>query len=95
MKKNYARALADYSQAIEIDPSYTAAYTGRGLIHEIRGDRTRAMRDFNAALALAPKYQDGMWAQQTAKAHLRGYGEATAGQTVSSHGEANAEHTRR
>lgn len=73
MKKQYDRALADYSQAVELDPGYTAAYTGRGLIYEARGDRERAWRDFSAALAVEAKYQDGAWAQATARAHLSGF----------------------
>jgi tetratricopeptide (TPR) repeat protein len=73
MTKRYERALIDYSQAIDLDPAYTAAYTGRGLIYEARGNREKAWRDFSAALAVEAKYQDGLWAQQTARAHLSGF----------------------
>jgi tetratricopeptide (TPR) repeat protein len=53
-KGDYDRALADYDQAIELNPENVRAYTGRGDLFERIGDRTRAIADFTKALALNP-----------------------------------------
>jgi len=37
-KKNYDRAIADYNEAIKIDPNYTDAYIGRGNAEQAKRD---------------------------------------------------------
>ncbi len=50
------RAIADYSQAIEIDPAYVEAYVARGKAYSSeRFDDPRAMADYNKAIALDPR----------------------------------------
>jgi Tfp pilus assembly protein PilF len=56
--------------AIAIDPKYTASYTSRGLQYEKLGDLEKARADFNAALGLSAKYQDGQWALDKARDRL-------------------------
>jgi tetratricopeptide (TPR) repeat protein len=43
-------AVADYEEAIEVDPNAGLAYAGRARVHEARGERTRAAADFVTAL---------------------------------------------
>jgi uncharacterized caspase-like protein len=66
--------LRDYEEAIRLDPGYTAALTNRALWHEAKGDRDRARADFNAALALPPKYSNGKWAHDKARERLAALG---------------------
>jgi tetratricopeptide (TPR) repeat protein len=47
-------AHRDYSRAIEIDPSFAAAYANRGNVRILRNDVRGAMADFRKALALDP-----------------------------------------
>ena len=78
MKNDLARALLDYDRALAIDPNYTAAYAGRALIHEAKGDFDLARADFQRALAIPPKYQDGVWAHSIAKTHIGKLNESTS-----------------
>jgi tetratricopeptide (TPR) repeat protein len=47
-------AHRDYSKAIELDPSFAAAYANRGNVRIIRNNVNGAMADFRKALALDP-----------------------------------------
>jgi tetratricopeptide (TPR) repeat protein len=66
----YDRAIADYSQAIRIDAQLTGAYTGRGLAYEGKAEVDKATIDYRKALTLTPKYDDGVWAHDTARQRL-------------------------
>ena len=72
---DYDRAIADYSQAVRLEPEFTGAYAGRGLAHEGKGEIEKAKTDYRKALAVAPKYDDGQWAHETAGARLKALGE--------------------
>lgn len=45
-RRDYARAIAEYGEAIRLDPTFAAAFTNRGLAYERRGDRTSARANF-------------------------------------------------
>ena len=47
-------AVADYTKAIELDPSYIGAYYDRALAQIALGDREQALADLNKALSLGP-----------------------------------------
>ena len=47
--------MADYDQAIKIDPRNAYAFNNRGLAFEKRGDRERAIADYRRALKINPK----------------------------------------
>ena len=49
------RAIADYNEAIRLDPKYAAAYNNRGNAYRDKGDTDRAIADFNEAIRLDPK----------------------------------------
>ena len=55
-KENNDRAIADYNEAIRLDPKYALAYYSRGLAYANKGDNDRANADFNEAIRLDPKY---------------------------------------
>lgn len=46
------RAVADYSSAIALDPTYFSAYANRGLVLMETGQLDRAIADFTSAIAL-------------------------------------------
>jgi hypothetical protein len=46
------RAIANYTEAIRLDPKYANAYVNRGLVYEKLADVARARADFNATLGL-------------------------------------------
>jgi tetratricopeptide (TPR) repeat protein len=50
--KDYAKALQDYSAAIELDPNFTEAWYSRGLAHGALGQFDKAAFDFAEAVEL-------------------------------------------
>ena len=48
------RAIADYNEALRLDPKFTFAYNNRGRTYWAKGDNDRAIADFNEALRLDP-----------------------------------------
>lgn len=48
------RAIADYTQAIRLDPAYAVAYSNRGLAYTDKGEFDRAIADFTAAIRINP-----------------------------------------
>jgi tetratricopeptide (TPR) repeat protein len=51
---NYEAAIADYTTAIELDPSYAYAYNNRGSAYYRLGDYEEALADYNRAIQLEP-----------------------------------------
>jgi lipoprotein NlpI len=49
------RAIADYNQAISLDPKDALAYNNRGNAYKAKGDNDRAIADYNQAISLDPK----------------------------------------
>lgn len=55
-----ARAAADFGRALRIDPNLVRAYVERGELHFSREAFDAAIRDLDAALALAPGLREAM-----------------------------------
>jgi tetratricopeptide (TPR) repeat protein len=74
-------AHRDYSKAIELDPSFAAAYANRGNVRIIRNDVNGAMADFRRALALDPNDDVTRANFEAIEAALRkvGAGKSTSG----------------
>jgi tetratricopeptide (TPR) repeat protein len=70
MKNQDQDAIDSYDQALSLDSTYSAAFTGRGLIYEKMGLVERARSDYEAALAAKSSFQDEKWAKDTARKHL-------------------------
>jgi Tfp pilus assembly protein PilF len=49
------RAIADFTQAIQLDPKSTQAYVNRGFAYDDKGDDDRAIADYSQAIQLDPK----------------------------------------
>jgi lipoprotein NlpI len=56
VKGDRDRAIADYSEAIRLDPKYARPYNGRGNAYRAKGDLDRAIADYDEAIRLDPKY---------------------------------------
>jgi tetratricopeptide (TPR) repeat protein len=54
-KGDYDRAIADYNQALRIDPQNAWAYNNRGIAWRNKGDYDRAIADYNQALRIDPQ----------------------------------------
>jgi tetratricopeptide (TPR) repeat protein len=52
----YARAIADYDRAIELDPKHVNAFYNRGLARESLQEYQDALKDYASAIALAPEH---------------------------------------
>jgi len=53
-KGDYARAIADYDQAIKLHSDSALIYSNRGRAHQQRGDYERAIQDYEQAIRLDP-----------------------------------------
>ena len=56
MKDNSERAIADYNQAIELDPQDAEYHTTRGEVYVEKGDLERAIADFSMAIKYEQKH---------------------------------------
>jgi tetratricopeptide (TPR) repeat protein len=54
-KGDRERALADYGEAIRLNPNNALAYNNRGNVQHEKGDNKRAIADYNEAIRLDPK----------------------------------------
>jgi lipoprotein NlpI len=50
------RAIADYNEAIRLDPKHARAFIGRGIAFSDKGDNDRAIADYNEAIRLDAKF---------------------------------------
>src|SRR5580704_12694215 len=53
-KGDYDHAIADYTEAIRIEPNYVLAFYSRGIAHFNKKDYDRAVADYTVSLRLAP-----------------------------------------
>jgi tetratricopeptide (TPR) repeat protein len=54
-KGRYARAAADFTQAIRLDPKHAPSYRGRGISFLVTREYEKAVADFTRAIRLDPK----------------------------------------
>jgi len=47
------RAIADFDEAIRLDPKYVVAYGNRAIAYKLQGNKIKAIADFERFLALA------------------------------------------
>jgi tetratricopeptide (TPR) repeat protein len=54
-KREYDRAIADYTRVIEIELRDAVAYNNRGLAYRAKGDSDRAIADYTRAIEIDPR----------------------------------------
>jgi tetratricopeptide (TPR) repeat protein len=86
-KGDYARAIADADQAIELNPKYTAAYATRGEAYEANNDPNHAIADFDQALKLDPSLADAQRGVQALLAKRSNLGAQTNAPTQYASGD--------
>ena len=55
---NFHEAIADYSQAIEINPNYAKAYDNRGIARSSIGEYDASIADHSKAIGINPSLVD-------------------------------------
>ncbi len=75
LQKNYDLVISDASMAIKLDPALNASYTIRGLAYENMRNTSAARMDYNKAIAIPVKGNDGAWAQDVARKRLKEIGD--------------------
>jgi len=60
-KGNYARAIKDYSVALEIDGKYEEALNNRAIAYGIMGQNKLALQDYAQLIAIKPKFADAYY----------------------------------
>ena len=52
------RAIADYNQAIRINPNHAGSFSNRGVAHARKGNYDAAIQDYDQAIRIKPTYVD-------------------------------------
>jgi lipoprotein NlpI len=60
------RAIAEFNEAIRLDPKFAYAYSSRGLAYDHKGDLGHADPDYNEAIRLDPKYAQAYFSRGSA-----------------------------
>jgi tetratricopeptide (TPR) repeat protein len=66
-RAEYDQAIADYSNAIQINPKYAEAYNNRGASHEKKQDKGKAIADYRMALSIDSSSRGGALARDNLK----------------------------
>lgn len=72
-KRDYDRAIADYSEAIKLNAKYSEALYFRGSAYNQQGDYDRALADLNQTIALAPTNNDAVKLRDSVQDKLKHY----------------------
>ena len=71
LKTNYDKAIADYSEALKLDPKCTKALFGRGTARYYRGEYDEAIADYSEDLKIDPKDALAYFSRGCGMAHQR------------------------
>ncbi len=77
-KQDYDRAIADYNQAIKLDPNSALAFRNRGLAYYYKQDYDRGIADYNQAIKLDPNSAIAFYNRGLAYYYKRDYDRAIA-----------------
>ncbi len=80
-QRRYAKAIADYDEALRLDPEYAVAYQNRGQAHLRMGAYPKAIADFSHALELRPNHVPTLLGRGAARHGKKDYDGAVADYT--------------
>jgi tetratricopeptide (TPR) repeat protein len=69
-QKDFRGAIADYTEAIRLNPNYAEAYNDRGAARYDLGDKQGAIADYNTAIKINPNYAYAYNNRGTARSDL-------------------------
>jgi tetratricopeptide (TPR) repeat protein len=75
------RAIADFTEAIKLDPKVAQLYNSRGVTWGTKGELDRAIADFTEAIRLDPQYAEGYFNRAAAADRRRAFDRAIADYT--------------
>lgn len=52
------KAIADYTEAVRLDPAYVDALNNRGNVYNTRGEHDKAIADYNRVIAIRPRHAE-------------------------------------
>jgi len=81
-KRNYDLAIADYTEAIRLNPNYALAYNCRGVAYSYKGDYNSAIADYTKAIRLDSNYDTAYYDRGVAYAKKGAYDSAIADLTT-------------
>ncbi len=76
--ERFEQALIHYDQALALDPNWTDAWIGRGVVKDMQGRTQEAVKDLEVATRLAPENGDAWYYQANTLARAKRYEEALA-----------------
>jgi tetratricopeptide (TPR) repeat protein len=77
-RQAFDKAIADFTQAIKLDPGSSIAYRERGVIYDGMGDQDKAIADCNQAIRLNPNYAFAYYSRGLAYDNKKDYDRAIA-----------------
>ncbi|MBD2249297.1 tetratricopeptide repeat protein [Nostoc sp. FACHB-888] len=77
-QSDYTQAIADFNQALKLQPNDAVAYYNRGVAYIKQGNYTQAIADYNQALNLQPNFTDTYVSRGVAYAREGNYTQAIA-----------------
>ena len=78
LEGDYDAALADYNEALRLNPTSASAYNNRGIIFRVKHDYDRAIADYDHAIALNRDYPAAFYNRALAYTDKQYYDRATA-----------------
>ena len=77
-QKQWERAVAEFSKAIDLNPKLAEAYSGRGDAYSSEGESDRAIADYSVAIELNPNYDKAYLNRGNAYDDKKDYSKAIA-----------------
>jgi serine/threonine protein kinase len=77
-RQQYDKAIANYTQALQLDPRYAVAYYNRGLTYDDLEQYDKAIADYDQTLQLDPRYAKAYYSRGNAYYARQQYDKAIA-----------------